>query len=59
MPMNTSRQITQPQTELVFEYLLLHNDTKGMPVAANPLRSSAELYDFYEMTSTNKVKLVQ
>lgn len=49
MPMNTSRQLTQPQSPLVLEYLLLHNDRKDSPAAIDLVRKIPELYDFYEV----------
>ncbi len=48
--MNTSRQLQQPQPKLVFEYLLLHNGTKELPVnTINLFRLTPELCDFYEV----------
>ncbi|MBD2440337.1 hypothetical protein [Nostoc sp. FACHB-110] len=47
--MNTSRQITQPQSPLVLEYLLLHNDSQNSPAAIDLVRKIPELYDFYEV----------
>ncbi|HIK05266.1 MAG TPA: hypothetical protein IGS40_11225 [Trichormus sp. M33_DOE_039] len=48
MPMITSRQITQPQSPLVFEYLLLHNGSKDLPANSQQVRTSTEFSDFYE-----------
>ncbi|PLZ05051.1 hypothetical protein CBP27_02970 [Fischerella thermalis WC542] len=65
MPMNTIRQLRQQQPKLVFEYLLLHDDTKDSPANTIDLvRPNPELCDFYEvnipwMPSTGGVKLVK
>ncbi len=48
MPINTSRQLKQPQSTLVLEYLLLHNGRKNSPASINLVRKTPELYDFYE-----------
>lgn len=49
MPINTSRQLKQPQSTLVLEYLLLHNGRKNSPASINLVRTTPELYDFYEV----------
>ncbi|BAZ30949.1 hypothetical protein NIES4074_34170 [Cylindrospermum sp. NIES-4074] len=49
MPMITSRQLKQPQSQLVLEYLLLHNGRKDSPTAINMVRTTPELLDFYEI----------
>ncbi len=49
MPMITSRQLKQPQSMLVFEYLLLHNGRQDSPASINLVRKTPELYDFYEV----------
>ncbi|MCC5639677.1 hypothetical protein LC593_28400 [Nostoc sp. CHAB 5844] len=47
--MNTSRQLKQPQSQLVLEYLLLHNDRKDSPAAIKLVRKNPGLFDFYEV----------
>jgi hypothetical protein len=49
MPMNISRQLKQPQSTLVLEYLLLHNGRKYSPATTNLVRTAPESYDFYEV----------
>ncbi|WP_339391651.1 hypothetical protein [Nostoc sp. CMAA1605] len=46
--MITSRQIKQPQSPLVFEYLLLHNGRKDLPANSQQVRTITEFSDFYE-----------
>ncbi len=48
MPMTTSRQLKQPQSMFVLEYLLLHNGRKNSSARINLVRINPELYDFYE-----------
>ncbi|WP_190699574.1 MULTISPECIES: hypothetical protein [Anabaena] len=48
MPMITSRQIEQPQSSLVLEYLLLHNGRKDLPAHIQQVRTSTEFSYFYE-----------
>ncbi|AFY36279.1 hypothetical protein [Calothrix sp. PCC 7507] len=47
--MTISRQLKQPQSTLVLEYLLLHNGAKDSPASINLVRTNPELYDFYEV----------
>ncbi|MBD2476804.1 MULTISPECIES: hypothetical protein [Nostocales] len=49
MPMTTSRQLKQPQSPLVLEYLLLHNDRKDSPAAIKLVRTNPGLCDFSEV----------
>ncbi|MBW4561561.1 MAG: hypothetical protein KME32_10480 [Mojavia pulchra JT2-VF2] len=49
MPMITSRQLKQPQSTFVSEYLLLHNGRQDSPAGINLVRTTPELYDFYEV----------
>lgn len=49
MPMNTSRQLKQPQSLLVSEYCLLQDGSKDSPTAINLDRTTRELFDFYEV----------
>ncbi|WP_171815354.1 hypothetical protein [Nostoc sp. PCC 7524] len=48
MPMITSRQIKQPQSSLVLEYLLSHNGRKDLPANIHLVSRTPELFDFYE-----------
>lgn len=48
MPMITSRQIKQPQSSLVLEYLLLHNGRNDLPATIHLVKTPPELFDFYE-----------
>ncbi|MBD2387984.1 hypothetical protein H6G32_21670 [Cylindrospermum sp. FACHB-282] len=47
--MNTSRQLKQPQSSLVFEYFLLQDGSKDSPTTINLDRTTPELFDFYEV----------
>ncbi|MBH8564908.1 hypothetical protein I8748_22445 [Nostoc sp. CENA67] len=47
--MNTSRQISQPQSPLVLEYSLLHNGKQDSPANINLVRRNPDLCDFYEV----------
>ncbi len=48
MPMNTSRQTKQPQSLLVFECLLLHNESKDSPETINRVRISSKICNLYQ-----------
>ncbi|MBD2345693.1 hypothetical protein [Anabaena subtropica] len=48
MPMITSRQIKQPQSSLVLEYLLLHNGKQDLSETIRLVKTTPELFDFYE-----------
>ncbi|BAB74917.1 hypothetical protein ACN23B_16160 [Anabaena sp. FACHB-709] len=48
MLMITSRQIKQPESSLVLEYLLLHNGRKNLPEPIHLVRKTPEMFDFYE-----------
>ncbi|MBD2568063.1 MULTISPECIES: hypothetical protein [Nostocaceae] len=47
--MTTSRQLKQPQSSLVLQYYLLHNGSKESPPHINLVRTTPELFDFYEV----------
>ncbi len=48
MPMNTSRQIKQPQSSLVFEYLLLHNEIKDSIATIDLLGINSKICNLYQ-----------
>jgi hypothetical protein len=48
MPMTTIRQIKQPQSSLVLEYLLLHNGRNDLPATIHMVKTTPESFDFYE-----------
>ncbi|MBH8552061.1 hypothetical protein I8751_06675 [Nostocaceae cyanobacterium CENA357] len=47
--MITSRQLRQPQSPLVLEYLLLHNGRNDLPASFRLVSKIPELSDFYEV----------
>lgn len=47
MPMITIRQLEQPQSMLVLEYLLLHNGSKNSPASIKLGKTTPESFDFY------------
>jgi hypothetical protein len=49
MPMTTSRQLKQPQSSLALQYYLLHYGSKESPPHINLVRTTPELFDFYEV----------
>jgi hypothetical protein len=49
MPMTTSRQLKQPQLTLVLQHYLLQDGSKESPPHINQVRTTPEMFDFYEV----------
>jgi len=56
--MITSRQIKQPESSLVLEYLLLHNGRKNLPEPIHLVRKTPEMFDFYETNILPEPKII-